>query len=556
MIFKGINMRYRNIKRYRKIVEVFIKHGFGYLIEVMDLRQFVPLRKRIKALESKKPPQDCRATRVRKVLEELGPTYIKLGQLLSTRPDLIPRNYIDEFEKLQDQVPPMEFKDVVEQINSELEGEYGDYFSELSNTPLASASIGQVHKAILKTGEEVVVKVQRKDIQKTIETDLDIMSNLANLLKNKVFTDNIIDPVEIVDNFSKMIKEELDYCIEARNSKKFQNNFNDEEDVIIPKVIGDLTTKKVFTMEFIKGFKINKSNKKLKNHDIPQIISESFMKQIMIDGFFHGDPHPGNLIITDDYKVALLDFGLVGQLSKEDRERIANLFIYLLRKDIDKFIEQLLDLGMVTKEIDMRSLRRDFYRLVDEYHGVALEEIDLSTIMNRLLDLSFKYKIKLPVEFILLVKSLVTVEGVVAKVDPEFDILTVARPFAKQIIKERLSPKRLAKETTEKLQEITKYLSDLPKEIHNFFSLIQEEDLEIKFNHIGLDPLISKMDIITNRLSISLIISALIIGSSLIMLIDKGPSFLGYPILGVSGFLIAAILGMWLVFSILKSGRF
>ncbi|OCL25147.1 ABC transporter [Orenia metallireducens] len=556
MLFKDIGIHYRNMKRYRDIVEVLIKHGFGYLIELMELRQFLPLSKRIKKLKPSNPQQDSRAIRLRKVLEELGPTYIKLGQLLSTRPDLISRTYIEELEKLQDQVPAMNFEDVIKQLNRELNGDYNEYFSKVAAAPLASASIGQVHKATLKNGEEVVVKVQRKGIQSTIETDLDIMTNLAGLLKNRVFSDDFIDPIEIVNNFSNMIKQELDYRIEARNTKKFRKNFASEDDIIIPKVFWDLTTKRIFTMEFIPGYNINKLKDSSKNDSLARIISKSFMKQIMIDGLFHGDPHPGNFIISRDYKVAWIDFGLVGQLTQDDKERVANLFIALIKKDTDKAIEELLNLGMVTKEIDMRSLKRDFARLIEDYHGVTLEEVELSVVMNRLLDLTFKYKIRLPIEFILLVKALITVEGVVSKIEPKFDILTVAKPFAYDIIKKRLSPKRLMGDTLERLQEISKYIIDLPEELHNIFNLMQEDQLEIKFHHVGIKPLTSKLDIVSNRLSISLIIASLIVGSSLIMVADKGPEFLGFPVVGISGYLIAVVLGIWLVISILRSGKF
>ncbi len=555
-MFKKIGLSYRNIKRYRKIVEVLIKHGFGYLIETLDLQQYVPLKKRIKKINSSKSTEESRAIRLRKVLEELGPTYIKLGQLLSTRPDLIPRKFVDELEKLQDQVPPMSFDDVMMQINQELSLEKQDLFEEISPQPLASASIGQVHQAVLKTGEEVVIKIQRQNIQQTISSDLDIISNLAGILKNRVFSDDFIDPVEIIDNFSNMIKQELDYQNEARNMRKFYTNFSQKDQIIIPNIFWDLTTKRVFTMEFIEGEKINNLDQKAENKELAEIISRAFMKQIMDDGFFHADPHPGNFIITQDQKVALIDFGLVGQLSKSDRERVANLFINLVKKDIEAFVDDLLNLGMLTKEIDIRSLKRDFYRLLDDYYGITLEEVDLSIIMNRLLDLTFKYKIKLPIEFILLIKSLVTIEGVVAKIDPKFNILEVADPFAYEIIKKRLSPQRLTKDFIDKVQETSKYLTDIPEELHKIFKLIQEDKLEINFHHLGINPLISKLDIITNRLSISLIISALVIGSSLVMLTEKGPSFLGFPIVGISGYLVAMILGIWLVISILRSGRF
>ncbi|WP_408954825.1 ABC1 kinase family protein [Natroniella sp. ANB-PHB2] len=556
MFFRRISKRYRHIKRYRGIVEVLIKHGFGYLIEVMDLYQFVPLSKRIKKLDSSASNQDSKAIRIRNVLEELGPTFVKLGQLLSTRPDLVPKRYIEELEKLQDQVPPMEFDKVLKQIEEELDDTYEEYFKEISPLPLASASIGQVHKAILKDGQRVVIKVQRVNIESKIETDLEIMSNLARLLKSRVFTEGLIDPVEIVDNFSKYIKQELDYRTEAKNATKFSNNFAQESDVKIAEIFWDLTTRRMLTMEFIDGIKINNLTEESKKGYLAKLISRSFLKQILIDGFFHGDPHPGNILITSDYKLALIDFGLVGQMNQEDREKVASLFIALIKKNMEQAVEELLELGMITQEIDVKSLKRDFYKLVDSYYGLSLKEIELAPILNQILELAFKYKIKLPIEFILLGKSLMTVERVVTEIDPEFDILEVARPFIYKIIKKRLRPKHLIKESFSEIEDLIISVMKLPEELHNILKLVEKDNLEMTLHHIGIKRLISKLDIVTNRLSVSMIISALIVGSSLIMLSDRGATFLGYPIIGVSGYLIAALLGIWLVISIIRSGRF
>ncbi|MCK8815974.1 AarF/ABC1/UbiB kinase family protein [Natroniella sulfidigena] len=556
MFFRRISKRYKHIKRYREIVEVLIKHGFGYLIEVMDLHQFVPLRKRIKKLKSSSSSQDSKAIRVRKVLEELGPTFVKLGQLLSTRPDLVPKRYIEELEKLQDQVPPMEFETVLEEIEQELGTTYQDHFKEISPLPLASASIGQVHKAILKDGQKVVIKVQRTSIEGRMETDLEIMSDLAVVLKNRVFADGVIDPVEIVDNFSKYIKQELDYRIEAKNAIKFNNNFSQESEVKIAKIFWGLTTRRMLTMEFIDGIKINNLTEESKKGYLAKLISKSFLKQILIDGFFHADPHPGNILITSDYKLALIDFGLVGQMSQEDREKVASLFIALIKKDMEQAIEELLELGMITREIDIKALKRDFYKLIDRYYGLAIKEIEFAPVLNQILELSFKYKIKLPIEFILLGKSLMTVERIVTEIDPEFDILEVARPFIYKIIKERLRPKRLAQDIYSQIEDLITVLFKLPEELHTIFKLVENDNLEITLRHIGIKRLISKLDIITNRLSVSMIISALVVGSSLIMLSDRGATLLGYPIIGISGYLIAALLGIWLVVSIIRSGRY
>ncbi|MGM0501699.1 MAG: ABC1 kinase family protein [Bacillota bacterium] len=556
MLIKDLTKKYQHLKRYRDIVEVLIKHGFGYLIEAMDLHQFVPLKERIKSIEPSSPPEVGKARRLRKVLEDLGPTFIKLGQLLSTRPDLLPQDYIEELEKLQDQAQKMEFEDVIEQLEDELGEDYQKLFQEFSPEPLASASIGQVHKAILQDGTEVVVKVQRKGIEKKVNSDLDIMTDFAGMLEKRVFDDLFISPVEIMDKFSELIKKELDYRNEARNSVKFETNFADEEDVKVAGLYWELITKKILVMEYIEGISINELAEDREKHQLAQMIFDSFMKQILLDGCFHGDPHPGNIIITKDNKLGLIDFGLVGQISKQDRETASTLFMALLEKEMDIAVEELLKLGTTTEEIDKRALKRDLYKLVDDYYGATLEQIELGPVVNRVFNLAFEYKIRLPFDFILLGKSLVTAEGLVAKIDPKFDTVAAAKPFMSELIKARLHPKRLAKDLLREGRNLFKTISDLPDELAYIINLLKKKELSINLQHSGLEQFIAKLDVITNRLSMALIVAALIIGSSLIMLSDKGPLFLEYPMIGLTGYLLAVVFGAWLVISILRSGRF
>ncbi|GAB6138291.1 ABC1 kinase family protein [Halanaerobaculum tunisiense] len=555
-MLRGLTRSYRHIKRYRQIVEVLIKHGFGYLVEVMDLYHLVPLRKRFKTLDSSQPSKDTRAIRLRKVLEELGPAFVKLGQLLSTRRDLLPRRYIEELEKLQEEVPPMEFKQVVEILEEELGENCQQYFTHLSATPLASASIGQVHQGTLNNGEQVVIKVQRKEIESVIETDLEIMANLAQVLEKQLFSNSFISPIEIVDNFSEFITKELDYRIEARNANKFAKNLADDAEIKIAAPVWELTTRRLLTMEFIAGRKLGDLEDKAVKQEIAERITKSFMKQTLLHGFFHGDLHPGNMIITVDNKLALVDFGLVGQLSRPDREAIATLFIALIKKDTERAVKELLKLGAVTQEVDRQELQRDFYKLIDDYYGATLEEIELGPVINRMLDLAFEYQIKLPSEFILLTKSLVTVEGVVSNLAPELNILALAKPFIYKLFKKRYHPKELIMSLTRELRSITEVMTDLPDDLQQIMHLLKDGSLTFKIEHTKLDDLICKLDIITNRLSVSLIVSALVIASSLMMLTDKGATVLNFPIIGISGYLIAGVLGIWLVISIFRSGRF
>ncbi|ADL12254.1 ABC1 kinase family protein [Acetohalobium arabaticum] len=556
--FRGLNRRYRHIQRYRKIAEVLIKNGFGYLLDSLDLYQFLPLTRRLK-LDNEESEELSRAERLRLVLEELGPTFIKLGQLLSTRQDLIPQEYIKELTKLQDDVPPFSFELVLQQVEEELNQPVDDLFANIEKEPLAAASIGQVHKAVLKNGQQVVIKVQRPEIRDIIETDLDIIFNLAEILDKRVIGDDFLDPVEIASEFNRIIKKELDYQIEGRNTEKFNRNFADEEEIKVPKIYWELSTKKLLVSEYIEGTKLSR----IKSEDIDcdykkiaQIGANSFMKQVLVDGFFHGDPHPGNVLITPEEKVAFIDFGIVGRIDKDTMEEIADLFLAVINRNIDKMVDKLLKLGMLTQKINRRALKRDMGELLDEYYGADLKEIDISRIINQMLNLAFKYRVQLPTDFILLGKALMTVEGIGRDLDPDFNVLAAAKPFAYQLLRKRFHPKRIFTEIFSDAKQLYHFLVHTPKQLERILKLLERQDFKIELRHIGLEELISKLDIITNRLSVSIIVSALIVGSSYIMQTDKGPTLFELPALGLGGYLLAGFFGLWLVISILRSGRF
>lgn len=556
--FRRLNRRYRHIQRYRKIAEVLIKNGFGYLLDSLDLYQFLPLTRRLK-LDNEESEELSRAERLRLVLEELGPTFIKLGQLLSTRQDLIPQEYIKELTKLQDDVPPFSFELVLQQIEEELNQPADDLFANIEKEPLAAASIGQVHKAVLQNGQQVVIKVQRPEIKDVIETDLDIIFNLAEILDKRVIGDEFLDPVEIASEFERIIKKELDYQIEGRNTEKFNRNFTDEEEIKVPKIYWELSTKKLLVSEYIEGTKLSKIDSKDIDCDykkIAQIGANSFMKQVLVDGFFHGDPHPGNLLITPEEKVAFIDFGIVGRIDKDTMEEIADLFLAVINRNIDKMVDKLLKLGMLTQKINLRALKRDMSELLDEYYGADLKEIDISRIINQMLNLAFKYRVQLPTDFILLGKALMTVEGIGRDLDPDFNVLAAAKPFAYQLLRKRFHPKRIFTEIFSDAKQLYHFLIHTPKQLERILKSLERQDFKIELRHIGLEELISKLDIITNRLSVSIIVSALIVGSSYIMQTDKGPTLFELPVLGLGGYLLAGFFGLWLVVSILRSGRF
>jgi len=560
MVFTKLKRRYKNIKRFRQIVNILIKYGFDYFVKQLGLINLVSKGEKILKLKPSKIAQLPLPIRIRLALEELGPTFIKLGQILSTRPDLIPTDYIKELEKLQDKVPPFAYAQVSQMIKKELGADILKIFKSFEQKPLAAASLGQVHQAILEDGNKAVVKVQRPDIEKVIETDLDILFNLARLTEKHIPASRLYDPVRIAEEFAKAIRSELDYGTEGRNAERFKKNFEGDEIIYTPKIYWEFSSKRILTMELIEGIKINN----LKELDeagydrkkIAENGAKAFMKQILIDGFFHADPHPGNMLIMKDGIIGFMDFGMMGRLDEEMREKGIDLFIAILERNPNKIINEMLNLGITSQEeIDTRSLKIDIKEMLDQYYDKPLKEIKLGELINQLVETSIKHQIKMPAEFTLLGKTLITIEGIGLELDPDFNLAEIAKPYAKDVILERKSPQRLMVKLLNDLSELYNLVILIPRQLSKTLKKMEKGTFKLEFQHRGLENLINALDKSTNRLSYSLILAAIIVGSSLIMQTDKGPLFMGFPVIGVLGFLIAAILGLGLVIIILRSGK-
>jgi len=555
-IKKQLGKKYRHLQRYREIVNVLVKHGFGHLVQRMRLSRYTARGRRKVYREEKRLSW---AARVRLVCEELGPTFIKMGQVLSTRPDLIPLDFIEEFQKLQDRVPSFAYERVKEEIQGEIGAPVEKLFATFQKRPLAAASIGQVHSAQIESGQKVIVKVQRPGIEEVIETDLNILFNLAQLLERYVKESRLYRPVGIVEEFKRTIEKEMDYTIEGRNVERFSRNFAQDETVYIPKVYWELTSKRILTLELIEGIKISEIKKiekaGLDKKRIARNGANAVLKQIFIDGFFHADPHPGNIFVLKNEVIAFMDFGMVGYIDQESREKIGNLFLASIEKDVDKVIDGLSDMGIIDERVALQDLRSDILELMEKYYGVPLKELEMGKIINEMIALITKHRIKVPPNFMLLGKALVTIEGVGKALDPEFDMITHTKPFATKLWKRRMEPARLAKDLVKVMGEFNELIRMLPRESKQILKKIQKGELKIGLEHKGLRNLISGMDRVSNRISFSLIIAALIVGSSIIMQTDKGPIFMGFPVLGILGYIIAGILGLWLVITILWSKR-
>ncbi|OPX40284.1 MAG: ABC transporter [Desulfobacteraceae bacterium 4484_190.1] len=555
-----IGRTYRHVQRYRQILMVLFKYGFGDVIDTLRIEQYLEIglqmisRRRREKIETL-----SRAERVRMTLEELGPTFIKLGQILSTRPDLLPVEFIRELGKLQDDVPPYPFKQVKETIETEFGSPLNKLVNYFKETPLASASLGQVHRAQLSDGEEVVIKVQRPNIRKTVEVDMEIMLHMATLMEKHLIGWDIRRPTQIVEEFARTLEKELDYNIEAAHMERFAMQFTGESTVYVPKVYRELLSSRVLAMEYIKGIKpANIDILKKEGLDPKEIAVRGFdliMKQIFVHGFFHADPHPGNIFILPNNVISYIDFGMMGRLNRENRENFADLIIAVIKKDEAKAVNALLRLATSDEEVNRHYLERDLIELIDQHFYRSLKELDLGALLHQLMNLMSKNRLHVSPDLFLMVKALGTVEGLGRILDPDFDAAEQAAPFVKRIRLDRIHPKRIAKDMTDAGTEFFHLLKEIPGEVREILNLARRGKIKMEFEHKGLEPLLSNHDRISNRIAFAIVLAAQIIGSSLIVLSDVPPKWFDIPIIGLLGFLFAGIMGFWLLITILKRGK-
>ncbi len=553
--------KYHHFQRYREISQVFIKNGLGFLLDYFDLKRFAPIKRRIKD-DKKDVERASLPKRLRKVLEELGPTYVKLGQLLSTRPDILPPRYIKEFRKLQDEVAPASFDKIKPILQKELGENLDEIFASIEEEAQAGASIAQTHRAVLKSGQSVILKIQRPDIENKIRTDLEMIENIAEMIAERETVPDFINVEGLVEEFKESLFKELDFLRELYNIKRFRANFSQNEKIICPEVFEEHSTKRVLVMEEIKGIKLSQYEpdseiaKDIDGARLARVGAESLLKQVMIDGFFHADPHPGNIIVVDKEKLAYIDFGLIGQISNEDRDRFAILFAALLRRNVEVITDIIMDIGEVPQQINMRKLKIDIEEFIHNYYNRKLEDINFSVLFEELQHVVFKHHIKLPQEFFLLFRALSVSEGVGSALDPNFNIVSVGNDFLRDLLKDRLSPDNILKRLGLGIWKFRRDVKGVPENFGLVLEKLSRDELSIGFEHENLEGLQEKIDFASNRLSISLIISSLIVGSSLILQAGIEPLLWGIPVLGFLGFSAAGILGLWLVFSIFSSGRF
>ncbi len=494
---------------------------------------------------------------------ELGPSFIKLAQVLASRPDLITAEYADEFKKLQDKVPPFPSDKSRLLIEAEFKASLADTFLDFETVPVAAASIAQVHKATLKTGEKVIVKVQRPNIGETIETDIAILNAIARLMLRYVPESKYFDPEGIVTEFSRTVRKELDFLAEAKNAQRFKRNFKGNDDVCIPAVYPDLISSKVLVMERIEGVRIDDitaidalgiDRVKLAKQGV-----DTYFKMIFEDGFFHADPHPGNIFVMPDGRIGIMDFGIVGWLTTEMMENIASAFLAVLNKNFDRLIDLYIDLGLITDQIDMEGFKRDFKSdlvyLLEPLYDATISEVNFPEYLEALTHLVIKHGLKVPSDLLLMNKTILILDNIGRQLDPAFNAVTAVEPYAAKLVKNRMNPQRVLDKTKENLSDVAAVLVDTPKQFNRLMRKALRDEISFKIDPIGMEKLITDIDRSSNRIAFSLIVAAIIVGSSMLVQSDIGGRIFGLPTVGAAGFLIAILLGIRLLISILRSGR-
>lgn len=557
-----IRKRYKLFLRYKEIANVLIKHGLGFVIEKIGIFRLLNIRSKFsRILSTAENPHKIGtlAQRIKSALEELGPTFIKFGQLLSLRPDMLPEALITELSKLQDEVEPFPFETVISTIESEYQKPFGEIFSEITPEPIGSASIAQVHKAILLCGDKVIIKVRRPDIEKTIESDIEILFNFAKMLANRFPEIRLYEPVRMVGEFARHIRREIDFGIEAQNCERFHKNFAETPSVHIPLVYQQYTTERLLVLEYMSGIKADRVEElKALGFDLKTIAhngASAFFKMILIDGLFHGDPHPGNVFIRYDGTIAFIDFGITGKLTEEHQTRVVNMFLGLMTKDSDKILKNLLVMGVMPDNIDIGLLRYEIDEFIDDYYGRPLKNIELGKLMLQTIKIAVRHKIRVPAEYSLLCKATMEIESIGRTLDPDFEANKIAGPFITEITKKLLWPQNFTKFFINFAEDIKEFITESPRSFNSIIKKVEKGKLAIEFHHIGLEELIDKLDSVSSRISVSLIISAIIVASGFIVMTGRGPMVYGIPTLGLVGFITAGVLGIMLIISVFRSGR-
>jgi ubiquinone biosynthesis protein len=546
-------------KRYREIIGILVKYGFEDIVahtrfKALNWQRFMPDRDGTPAM------QFSRYERIRLACEELGATFIKFGQILSNRADLFPQDLLIQLERLQDKVPSVPFNELKPKLEREFGKPLEDVFGSIVEIPLASASIAQVHKVKLKTGEEAVLKIQKPSIRKNVTADIEIMRDLAKIIENNFPESAVFQPVELVTTFEKAIKREMNFVTEATSMKRFTKNFAADARVYVPKVYDELTTQKVICQEFVDGKKLSDvaaiKAAGLMPEDAAKMGLDLYFIQVFEHGFFHADPHPGNIFVMPDGRLSFIDFGMMGTLAPEDQFILGDLMYYIYVQDTKKLADTIeaMSKGATTihKRQEFEQEIRDF---LEQAHTTSISEVEMSDIIEGLRKVMYDYKISISSNFHLLMRALIIIEGVGLTLYPEYNLMEEVQPYAKRIMAKRYSPKELFKRIYASVQEVGELALDLPNDIREILFKLKEGKLRVEFEHKGLEPMTHKLDVVSNRIAFAIIVAAMILGSAIVIHAKIPPMYHNVPILGIITFVLAGFFAFRLLYSISKHGK-
>lgn len=548
-----------HLHRYRQIAEILTKHGFGYLLSMLGLDRFLPFYQEqsgdLFGNPALTPPQHIRVA-----MEELGTTFIKLGQLLSTRPDLLPPEYLTEFAKLQDEAPPFDSDLARSVIESELNQPIEANFAAFDHKPMAAASIGQVHAARLHNGAEVIIKVRRPDVVEQVEEDLEILHNLAAAMNRRWEFAKRYDLLGLVQEFALTLRAELDYIREGQNAERFAANFAADPTVHIPRIYWETTTSRVLTQQRIRGVKVSEISSLdqfgIDRTELARRGTKAILKMIFEDGFFHADLHPGNFFIQPDGSFGLIDFGMVGTVNEKTQDYLANLILALTRQDYDRLTEAVLEMEVTKQRVDRAELKRDLEHLVKPYFGLPLGQINLGPLFNDAFVIIRRHRLNLPPQLALLVKTIIITEGIGTRLDPHFHLIEVIEPYADQLMMRLFSPRRMLKKLGTASVDVARLGMEIPQQLRHILGEIERGGFEVGMKPGSFEPLIARLERLANRIVLGVIAAAFIVGLAILLSVFRPAGWERWAgTMFAVGFFFAAVLGVYLAWSILRSGK-
>ena len=538
----------RNVNRLREVLMVFFEEGFGFVIARAGLSGLIPLSRRLKDRFRKE--EYSAPVRLRKSFEKLGPVFVKFGQFLSLRPDIVPPEYVVELEKLQDSAPSFSFNEVKREIEESV-GPISKFFREFDRKPVASASVSQVHKARLKNNRLVAVKVQRPDAKKNFERDISLMLFIAVLLERHFKVFRRYNIINAVNEFKGWSSDEVDFRVEASNAKVLRENFKSSGSVVIPEIF--YSSERVLVMEYIDGVELSDVSavRKLKK-DYKHYVDSAYdavLTMIFDHGFFHGDPHPSNiLVLRKSDKIAFIDFGIMGSFDDKLKYQSLHMFNSIIRGDVDSLVRSLVSLSQLSPgDVDETALKRDLRVIINEVRFSSLKDIEVSRILAKALDISLTHRIVFPLDFVLFAKTVVTLEGVGLRYNPDFRLVEQSRPLIEKLLRKRFGPKGVLSDVKNAAAAYRQLVDSLPDALVDVLNRLRKGKVKIDIEDTNVHNLIVEMEKSSGNLTLGLIVASLIIGSSLVWQIAYQPAFLGLPVIPVIGICFAGLLSVWIL---------